>query len=87
MRKITSITFYLLFITFGCGNYTFAQENPDDIALVNDKIEDDFYTALEQRGIENYDKAIIAIQKCIEKEPKNAAFYYELGKNQLGLQN
>lgn len=87
MRKITSITFYLLFITFGCGNYTFAQENPDDIALVNDKIEDDFYTALEQRGIENYDKAIIAIQKCIEKEPKNAAFYYELGKNQLDLKN
>ena len=67
MRKITFITFYLLFITFGYGNYTFAQENPDDIALVNDKIEDDFYTALEQRGIENYDKAIIAIQKCIEK--------------------
>ena len=87
MRKITFITFYLLFITFGCGNYTFAQENPDDIALVNDKIEDDFYTALEQRGIENYDKAIIAIQKCIEKEPKNAAFYYELGKNQLDLKN
>lgn len=87
MRKISCITFYLLLITFGCGNYAFAQENPDDIALVNDKIEDDFYTALEQRGIENYDKAIIAIQKCIEKEPKNPAFYYELGKNQLDLKN
>lgn len=87
MRKITCITFYLLFITFCFGNASYAQENPEDIALVDNKIEDDFYEALEQRGIENYDKAIIAIQKCIEKEPKNPAFYFELGKNQLDLKN
>ncbi|MFD2908738.1 tetratricopeptide repeat protein [Flavobacterium ardleyense] len=87
MRKISLISFFIFFITFSFGTNSFAQENPEDLALVDNKIEDDFYTALEQRGIENYDKAIIAIQKCIEKEPKNPAFYYELGKNQLDLKN
>ncbi|MQP25071.1 tetratricopeptide repeat protein [Flavobacterium sp. LMO8] len=64
-----------------------AQENPDAIALVDDQLENNFYEAVKQRGIENYDKAIVAIQKCIEKEPKNAAFQYELGKNYLSLKN
>jgi tetratricopeptide (TPR) repeat protein len=65
----------------------FAQENPDSIALVDDQLENNFYEAVKQRGIENYDKAIVSIQKCIEKEPKNAAFQYELGKNYLSLKN
>uniref|UniRef100_UPI004048158B tetratricopeptide repeat protein n=1 Tax=Flavobacterium sp. TaxID=239 RepID=UPI004048158B len=64
-----------------------AQENPDAIALVDDQLENNFYEAVKQRGIENYDKAIVSLQKCIEKEPKNAAFQYELGKNYLSLRN
>ncbi len=75
------------FLLFSFGNYAFAQENPEDIALADNQTEDNFYEALKQRGIENYDKAIVAIQKCLEKEPKNAAFLYELGKNQLDLKN
>jgi len=75
------------FLLFSFGNYAFAQENPEDIALVDNQTEDNFYEALKQRGIENYDKAIVAIQKCLEKDPKNPAFLYELGKNQLDLKN
>lgn len=78
---------FLAFLLFSFGNYLFAQENPDAIALVDDQLENNFYEAVKQRGIENYDKAIVAIQKCIEKEPKNAAFQYELGKNYLSLKN
>ena len=74
---------FIVFLLFSFGNYTFAQQNPEDIALVENKTEDYFFEALAQRGIENYDKAIVAIQKCLEKEPKNPAFLYELGKNQL----
>lgn len=74
-------------LLFGFGNFSHAQENPDDIALVDNKVEDNFYEALKQRNIENYDKAIEAIQQCLEKEPNNAAFLYELGKNQLDLKN
>ena len=76
-----------LFLLFSFGNHLFAQENPDAIALVDDQLENNFYEAVKQRGIENYDKAIVSIQKCIEKEPKNAAFQYELGKNYLSLKN
>lgn len=75
------------FLLFSFGNFSHAQENPEDIALVDNQTEDNFYEALKQRGIENYDKAIVAIQKCLEKEPKNPAFLYELGKNQLDLKN
>ena len=74
---------FIVFLLFSFGNQLFAQQNPEDIALVENKTEDYFFEALAQRGIENYDKAIVAIQKCLEKEPKNAAFLYELGKNQL----
>ena len=74
---------FFVFLLFSFGNQLFAQQNPEDIALVENKTEDYFFEALAQRGIENYDKAIVAIQKCLEKEPKNAAFLYELGKNQL----
>ena len=78
---------FLTFLLFSFGNHLFAQENPDAIALVDDQLENNFYEAMKQRGIENYDKAIVAIQKCLEKEPKNPAFLYELGKNQLDLKN
>lgn len=74
---------FIVFLLFSFGNQLFAQQNPEDIALVENKTEDYFFEALAQRGIENYDKAIVAIQKCLEKEPKNTAFLYELGKNQL----
>jgi tetratricopeptide (TPR) repeat protein len=78
---------FLAFLLFSFGNHLFAQENPDAIALVDDQLENNFYEAVKQRGIENYDKAIVAIQKCIEKEPKNPSFQYELGKNYLSLKN
>ena len=77
----------MAFLLFSFGNHLLAQENPDAIALVDDQLENNFYEAVKQRGIENYDKAIVSIQKCIEKEPKNAAFQYELGKNYLSLKN
>ena len=85
IKKKHIVLFLLLFFSF--GNHLFAQENPDAIALVDDQLENNFYEAVKQRGIENYDKAIVSIQKCIEKEPKNAAFQYELGKNYLSLKN
>ena len=77
----------MAFLLFSFGNHLLAQENPDAIALVDDQLENNFYEAMKQRGIENYDKAIVAIQKCIEKDPKNAAFQYELGKNYLSQKN
>ncbi len=72
-------------VTFCNQQVFYGQINPDDIALVENEVENNFYESLKQRGIENYDKAIIAIQKCIEKDNSNPVFYHELGKNYLDL--
>jgi tetratricopeptide (TPR) repeat protein len=78
---------FLAFLLFSFWSGLFAQENPEAIAMVEDQLEDIFYEAIKQRGIENYDKAIEAIQKCIQKDSKSAAFQYELGKNYLSIKN
>lgn len=73
-----------LFITM-LGNVTLvtAQTAPEDIALATDEYEDSFYESLKQKGIENYDKAIVALEKCIKLKPNDAVAYFELGKNYL----
>ena len=64
---------FLAFLLFSFGNHLFAQENPDAIALVDDQLENNFYEAMKQRGIENYDKAIINYvrNKEIDKDIKD----------------
>ena len=61
----------------------FAQTEPEDIALAANEFQDFFYESLKQKGIENYDKAITALEKCQKLEPNNATVYFELGKNYL----
>ncbi|WP_339887227.1 tetratricopeptide repeat protein [uncultured Flavobacterium sp.] len=83
------ITFLMLFITFGYNQVSFAQEtpNPEEIAAVDDAFENNFYDALTQKAIENYDRAIISLQKCLDKEANNPVIYHELGKNYFALKN
>ena len=61
IKKRILLVFFLM--VFGCQSMLYAQVSPDDIALNDDALEGDFYEALKQRAIENYDKAIIAIDK------------------------
>ncbi|MEY2629171.1 MAG: Beta-barrel assembly-enhancing protease [Bacteroidota bacterium] len=60
-----------------------AQNEPEDVAAIDNKFQNFFYEALKQKGIENYDKAIEALERCKELEPNNAVVYFELGKNYL----
>ncbi len=60
-----------------------AQSNPEDIAAVTDDFQNSFYEAIKQKGIENYDKAIDALEKCLIIQPKNENIMFELGKNYL----
>ncbi|WP_130733191.1 lipopolysaccharide assembly protein LapB [Flavobacterium sp. J27] len=85
MSKLKKQFFCIIWLLLSSYAFLFAQENPEDIALADDKIESDFYESLKQRAIENYDKAIIAIEKCISIDPANPVFYHELGKNYLNL--
>lgn len=58
-----------------------AQSAPEDIAVVSDDFQDSFFESLKQKGIENYDKAIESLEKCLKMQPNNPAVLYELGKN------
>jgi tetratricopeptide (TPR) repeat protein len=53
--------------------------------MVSDEFQDAFYESLLQKGIENYDKAIVALEKCLVSQPNNATIHFELGKNYLAL--
>ena len=64
-----------------------AQTEPDAAALVEDQFQNAFYESLTQKGIENYDKAITALEKCKKLQPNNAAVYNEFGKNYLAQRN
>lgn len=64
----------------------FEDVNQDDLGLVNDEFQELFFEALKQKGIENYEKAIVALRKASEISEENAVLYFELGKNYRELQ-
>ena len=79
MKKI--IAFLFLF------QLSFGQVNPEEVETVDNEFENNFYEALKQKAIENYDKAIISLEKCIQKEPNNSEIHYQLGVNYLAQKN
>ena len=79
MKKI--IAFLFLF------QLSFGQVNPEEVETVDNEFENNFYEALKQKAIENYDKAIISLDKCLQKEPNNPEVYYQLGINYLNQKN
>ena len=80
MKKLL-VGFWLITSSFSA----FAQKEPDDIALAANDFQISYYEALKQKGIENNDRAIESLQKCLTLEPNNAAVYNELGRNYLKL--
>ncbi|KIO51160.1 tetratricopeptide repeat protein [Flavobacterium hibernum] len=75
----------LFFVLLGNTTSLMAQTEPEDIAMATDEYQDSFYESLKQKGIENYDKAIVSLEKCIKLKPNDAVAYFELGKNYLFL--
>lgn len=75
----------LFFALMGNPVSVTAQTEPEDIAMATDEYQDSFYESLKQKGIENYDKAIVSLEKCIKLKPNDAVAYFELGKNYLAL--
>jgi len=80
MKKVVLL---LLFFFVVFPTVLLAQTEPNDIALANDEFQDSFYESLLQKGIENYDNAIAALEKCEKLQPNNAVVYFEFGKNYL----
>ena len=85
MKKAAFYSF-LLGIIF-IPNTLLAQTEPEDVAAVSSEFQDNYYESLKQKGIENYDKAILSLEKCLTLEPNNPVVFFELGKNYLAQRN
>jgi tetratricopeptide (TPR) repeat protein len=65
----------------------FNKRPDDDLGNVEDEFQEHFFEALKQKGIENYDRAVDALQKCLNLDSKKPVIYFELGKNYNKLKN
>ena len=74
---------FFYFLIFCNSIFLSAQSNPEDIAIASDDFQNSFYEAVKQKSIENYDKAIEALEKCLVIQPKSENILFELGKNYL----
>ena len=77
----------LLFVLLCNSAVALAQTEPEQIKIESNKFQDLFYESLKQKAIENYDKAILALEQCLKFEPQNATVHFELGKNYLALKD
>jgi len=86
---------YLLLLFIGLLFYPMTsvaqeiEEPTDDLGNVSDSFQENFFEALKQKGIENYELAIEALKKA-EAAAKGdskakAVVYFEMGKNQKHL--
>ncbi|WP_299363850.1 tetratricopeptide repeat protein [Winogradskyella sp.] len=65
----------------------FNKRPDDDLGNVEDEFQEHFFEALKQKGIENYERAIEALYKCLNLDSKKPVIYFELGKNYNKLKN
>lgn len=65
----------------------FSKRPDDDLGNVEDEYQELFFEALKQSGIDNYQRAVDALLKCINLKSTDAVVYYELGKNYNKLKN
>lgn len=83
-KQILIILFFFGMLIIPKQNYAqvdFNNTPDDDLGDVSDAYQEQFYEALKQKGIENYDRAIEALEKCIKLNDSEAVLYFELGKN------
>ncbi|GGI56331.1 cytochrome c biosynthesis protein [Winogradskyella haliclonae] len=72
---------------FALAQVDFNKKPDDDLGNVKDEYQEHFFEALKQKGIENYERAVEALQKCLEIDNTKPVIYFELGKNYNQLKN
>lgn len=78
---------FIMVVLLSNSALLWAQTEPEDIKLDENKFQNYFYESLKQKAIENYDKAIVALEHCLKIDAKNAIVHYEIGKNYLALED
>ena len=91
MKKLIYISIFIFGILC-IPQYAYAQVDfnkvpDDDLGNVEDEFQEHFFEALKQKGIENYERAVEALHKCLNLNSKRPVIYFELGKNYKSLKN
>ena len=83
---------HITITAFFCGTIMLSQEavvtnisDLNDISNVSEEFENAFYSALSNRMIERYEKALDDIDKCLEIDDTKPILYYEKARNQFEL--
>ncbi|SFU27428.1 Tetratricopeptide repeat-containing protein [Pustulibacterium marinum] len=85
--------FYIVFFLFCVVSIPkLSAQNEDENAdvtteQVEDAFQENFFEAMRERAIENYDKAIDYLKKCKELDPENATVDFQLGRNYYSLKS
>ena len=83
MKKLLLVLFFTI---YSISN-VLGQDNPEDVAAVDDKFQTSYFESLKQKAITNYDKSIESLEKCLKLQPENPDVYFQLGKNYLLQKN
>jgi tetratricopeptide (TPR) repeat protein len=87
-NKIVIFIFGIVFIPNSLmGQVDFNKTPDDDLGNIEDKYQEHFFEALKQKGIENYDRAVKSLMKCINLDDTQSVVYFELGKNYVQLKD
>lgn len=79
LRKGLSLLALIFIIPIGI----YAQDQEDASLFLeeySDEFQEAFFTALQQKGIQNYDRAINALQTCLQLKPGQTVLHHELAK-------
>lgn len=77
---------YRFLFFFGLAVSPVLGQEPDDgLGNFTDAFQDCFFEALKQSNIENHQRAVTLFNQCKEMNDKEAALYFQLGKNYLEL--
>lgn len=89
-NKIYTLFFIIGMLCMPQVNYAQVDFNKlptDDLGDFEDEFQESFYEAIKQKGIENYDRSVEALLKCIALDKSVPVLYFELGKNYNKLKN
>ena len=70
-----------------CAQVDFNQIKEDDLQEQKSEFQNYFFEALKQKAIENHERAIEYLQKCILLNDTESILFLELGKNYKALKN
>jgi len=89
-KQVYILIFFFGMFFFPKLNYAQVDFNKlpdDDLGNYEDAYQEHFFEALKQKGIENYQRSVTSLLKCVKIDDSDPTLFFELGKNYKALKN